>query len=101
MDYNRTLRIPRLPSRYLTFATLCAIHEAYDDVEFFPTKRVPQGRAPQQMPPAAPVLANPIDQSDESDSDFDSETKRVEESESKTEDDRDDSDKDYDPAQDP
>ena len=92
-------RIPQPLSRYLTFATLCAIHEAYDDVDFFPARWVPQARTPQQIPPAAPVPANPADQSDENDSDPDSETEPEEETES--EDNRDDSDEDYDPAQDP
>ena len=93
-------RIPQPPSRYLTFAALRAVHEAYDDVDFFPTARVPQACAPQQMPPAALVVANLADQSDESDSDPDSETEPEEESESETEDDCDDNDEDYDPAQD-
>ena len=92
-------RIPQPPSRYLTFAALRAAHESYDDVDFFPAGRVPQARAPQQMPPVAPVPANPADQSDENDSDPDSETEPEEESE--LEDNHDDSDEDYDPAQDP
>ena len=94
-------RIPQPPSCYLTFVALRTVHEAYDDVDFFPAGQVPQARAPQQMPPAAPTPTNPADQLDESDSNSDSETKLEEESESKTKDDRDDSDKYYDPVQDP
>ena len=60
-------KIPQLTSRYLIFAALCIAHEAYDDVDFFPAGRVPQARAPQQMPPTAPAPANPANQSDESD----------------------------------
>ena len=74
-------RIPQPPSRYLTFVALYTAHEAYDDVDFFPIVRVPQTHAPQQMPPAAPVPANPADQSDESDSDSNSETELEKESE--------------------
>ena len=40
-------RIPQPLSRYLTFATLRAAHEAYNDMDFFPTGRVPQARAQQ------------------------------------------------------
>ena len=92
-------KIPQLTSRYLIFAALCIAHEAYDDVDFFSAGQVPQARALQQMPPAAPTPANLANQLDESDLDSDSETKPEEESES--EDDRDNSDEDYDPAQDP
>ena len=92
-------RIPQPPSRYLTFAALRAAHEAYNDVDFFPTGRVAQACAPQQMLPAAPAPANPADQSDENDSDPDSETEPEEETESK--DNCDDSDEDYDPVQNP
>ena len=94
-------RIPQPPSRYLTFAVLRTAHEAYDNVDFFPIGRVPQARAPQQMPPAAPVPTNPADQSDNSDSDSDSKIEPKEESELETEDDHDDSDEDYNPVQDP
>ena len=59
-------RIPQPPSRYLTFAALRATHEAYDDLDFFPIGRVPQARAPQQMPLTAPIPVNQADQSDES-----------------------------------
>ena len=92
-------RIPQPPSRYLTFAALRAAYESYDDIDFFPSVRVPQARAPQQMPLAVPMPTNPVDQSDENDSDSDSETEPEEESE--LEDNHDDSDEDYDPAQDP
>ena len=94
-------RIPQPSLRYLTFTVLRATHVAYDDVDFFPTGRVPHVRAPEQTPLVDPISTNPADQSDKSDSDLDVKPELEIESESETEDDRDDSDEDYDPARDP